>query len=251
MKYTSTRNSKINISSHQAKLEAERKAKEQQQLVTETPEVAVESKPEIEGPKPASVEETVAPRPAVVNTVGRPAALRNYANRKPNFEAIENDEQRMLIQRMAAEDKGRIAVQKRLENAKMSDATTSAKLEQLQRSQDVMATMKPANAREEYQPQAFNRDALRKRKGVDYRISVALAEIDLSESVTEALSAEQGGATSVSAVDLLVGHYRTQMDARAELLYLKGMGFENSAMVVQLDGKQISLEQVKKVSFID
>ncbi len=234
-----------------AKLEAERKAKEQQQLVMETPEVAVESKPEIEGPKPASVEETVAPRPAFVNTVGRPAALRNYANRKPNFEAIENDEQRMLIQRMAAEDKGRIAVQKRLENAKISDATTSAKLEQLQRSQDVMATMKPANAREEYQSQAFNRDALRKRKGVDYRIAVALAEIDLSESVTEALSAEQGGATSVSAVDLLVGHYRTQMDARAELLYLKGMGFENSAMVVRLDGKQISLEQVKKVSFID
>jgi len=234
-----------------AKLEAERKAKEQQQLVTETLEVAVTSKPKIEAPKPAPLAETVAPRPAVVNTAGRPAALRNYANRKPNFDAIEDNEQRMLIQRMAAEDKGRIAVQKRLENAKMTDATNAAKLEQLQRSQDVMATMKPANAREEYQPQAFNRDALRKRKGVDYRIAVALAEIDLSESVTEALSAEQGGATSVAAIDLSVGHHRTQMDARAELLYLKGLGFENSAMVVQLDGNQISLEEVKKVSFVD
>ena len=234
-----------------AKLEAERKAKEQQQLVAESGEVAVAPQPEMEAPKPASVEGAVAPRTAVVNTVSGPAALRNYANRKPNFDAIENDEQRMLIQRMAAEDKGRIAVQKRLEIAKMMDATTSAKLGQLQRSQDVIATMKPANAREEYQPQAFNRDALRKRKGVDYRIAVALAEIDISESVTEALSAEPGGATSVSAVDLLVGHYRTEMDARAELLYLKGMGFENSSMEVQLDGKPISLEEVKKVLFVD
>jgi colicin import membrane protein len=234
-----------------AKLEAERKAKEQQQLVAESGEVVVAPQPEMEAPKPASVEGAVAPRTAVVNTVSGPAALRNYANRKPNFDAIENDEQRMLIQRMAAEDKGRIAVQKRLENAKMMDATTSAKLGQLQRSQDVIATMKPANAREEYQPQAFNRDALRKRKGVDYRIAVALAEIDISESVTEALSAELGGATSVSAVDLLVGHYRTEMDARAELLYLKGMGFENSSMEVQLDGKPISLEEVKKVLFVD
>ena len=236
-----------------AKLEAERKAKEQQQQVVQTPEVAVAPQSEIEEPKiaPVPVAETVSSRPVAANTAGRPAALRNYSNRKPSFEAIEDNEQRLLIQRMAAEDKGRIAVQKRLENAKMTDANASSKLEQFQRSQDVMATMKPSNAREEYQPQAFNRDALRKRKGVDYHIAVALAEINLSESVTEALSAEQGVATSVASFDLSVGHYRTQMDAHAEMLFLKGIGFENSKIVVQLDGNKISLEEVKKVLFVD
>jgi hypothetical protein len=188
-----------------------------------------------------------------VSNSGRPVAMRNYSNRNPDFTAIKDDSQRVLIQRMAAEDRGRIAVLKRVNNAEATEGKggkSVEKLEQLQRTREVLANNPRSIAREDLK-QAYDKNELRQRKDVIYRVQVELGENSISDKVQEALDPAYVAQLSKESVKIRVGHFTTMADTRSELSLLRNLGITHATIVPFANGLETTLSVATSMPFID
>jgi len=202
-------------------------------------------------PNAATKPETAETRSTSTEKTDRTAALRDYSKRTADFTAIQDKDQRVLVQRMAAEDRGRLAVQKQVNNAALTDARSAEKLEKLQRTQDVLANAAKLNARENATASGNSKDDLRKRKDLEYRIAVKFPELTLSEHVSDALNPEYAASMNLGVPQIIVGRQLTLADARSEVGQLAAQGFAKSTILALLNGAPVSLENARSVPFID
>ncbi|MCF8259089.1 MAG: hypothetical protein K9J06_16155, partial [Flavobacteriales bacterium] len=182
---------------------------------------------------------------------GREAALRDYGKRRVDFMVISDIAQRSLVQRLAAEDRGRLAVLKRLANAKATDAMAAQAMEGNARTREVLAEIRPAVAREEQMPAAFDRNGLRRRKNVDFRILVALGEFQLSEAVRESLDPLYLAQLQLPEFELLTDYQTTPVDARRTRNHLRDLGFANAAIAPMLNGSPISMSEAVAAPLVE
>ncbi len=179
--------------------------------------------------------------------------MRNYSNRNPDFTAIKDESQRVLIQRMAAEDRGRIAVLKRVNNAEATEGKggkSVEKLEQLQRTKEVLANNPRSIAREDLK-QAYDKNELRQRKDVTYRVQAELGENSISDKVQEALDPAYVAQLSNESIKLRVGHFTTMADTRSELSLLRNLGITHFTIVPFANGLETTLSAATSMPFID
>jgi len=206
-------------------------------------------------PKAETISPVVVEQPRAVRVqpdmTGRDAALRDYGRRSVDFSSIADAGQRSLIQRMAAEDRGRMAVLKRLENARAKNANEAKSVETKQRTMDVLANAPVALAREEQMPSAFDRNDLRRRKNVDFRIIVALGEFEVSEKVRESLDPLYLSQLQLPEFELLTDYQTTPVDARRTRNHLRDLGFTNSAIAPFLSGAQVSMSEALNAPLVE
>jgi hypothetical protein len=238
-----------------AKIEAQKKSEELKEslivdslvLVVDTSKTValIEAQP-VKTPSSKTIAENV-------SNSGRPVAMRNYSNRNPDFTAIKDESQRVLIQRMAAEDRGRIAVLKRVNNAEATEGKggkSVEKLEQLQRTKEVLAN-NPRSISRENLKQAYDKNELHQRKDVTYRVQVELGENSISDKVQEALDPAYVAQLSNESVKLRVGHFTTMADTRSELSLLRNLGITHSTIVPFANGLETTLSAATSMPFID
>lgn len=229
----------------------EKKAEVAEVVETEEPvEVAVE--------EPKKVEEAAAPREAAVGTVGAihtlTAAKRDYSKVKPSYEAIENSDMRRMIKRMRAEDVGRLAVLKNMKNEWVQAGRTQEALTEIKdnrRNQDVLANLPTAQGREEYIRPPYNKDELRQRQDVYYKLELAMEPAGVSETVSGAMRPEAAIVFAMPVVELKTGHFATLASARAEMRVLENRGLTKVRLVPFHNGGEVTLSDVQEVPFVD
>jgi hypothetical protein len=213
----------------------------------------VENEPMVHRAVHVNVEQEQAPKTVrqPVDYSGREAALRDYGKRSADFSAITDSDQRSLIQRMAAEDRGRLAVLKRLANAKASDPKSADKLENSPRTRDVIARSAVSVAREETVPTSFDRNDLRKRKGLDLRVAVVLGGFQLSDKVQEALDPAYLAQLQLPEFELLTDYQVTMVDIRRTRNHLRDLGFSDSSIAPTTEGVRLPMSDALQLLFVD
>ncbi len=223
----------------------------QEPLVVQQPVVEPAPVARLEEPVHMEKEQALKSERKPVDYSGREAAMRDYGRRTADFSTIADNDQRLLIQRMAAEDRGRLAVLKRLANAKVSDPKAADKLENNQRTRDVLARSAMSAAREEIVPSSFDRNDLRKRKGLDLRVAVMLGDFQLSDKVQEALDASYSAQLQLPEFELLTDYQVTMVDIRRTRNHLRELGFDNSAVVPTVEGVRLPMSDALQLPFVD
>ncbi len=213
----------------------------------------VENVPMVNRAIHVNVEQEQAPKTVrqPVDYSGREAALRDYGKRSADFSAIADSDQRSLIQRMAAEDRGRLAVLKRLANAKASDPKSADKLENSPRTRDVMARSAVSVTREETVPTSFDRNDLRKRNGLDLRVAVVLGGFQLSDKVQEALDPAYLAQLQLPEFELLTDYQVTMVDIRRTRNHLRDLGFSDSSIAPTTEGVRLPMSDALQLPFVD
>jgi hypothetical protein len=213
----------------------------------------VENVPMVNRAVHVNVEQEQAPKTVrqPVDYSGREAALRDYGKRSADFSAITDSDQRSLIQRMAAEDRGRLAVLKRLANAKASDPKSADKLENSPRTRDVIARSAVSVAREETVPTSFDRNDLRKRNGLDLRVAVVLGGFQLSDKVQEALDPAYLAQLQLPEFELLTDYQVTMVDIRRTRNHLLDLGFSDSSIAPTTEGVRLPMSDALQLPFVD
>jgi hypothetical protein len=181
-------------------------------------------------------------------------ALRNYERSKPDFNAIKDRSMKRMIQRMRAEDVGRIAVLKKMKNDWVDAGKTSEAITEIKsnvRNQEVLATNEDRPQREERIREPFNQNSLREREQVYYKLDFSLVTPAVSETVSEAMTPEQVMTFVTPEFKLESGHFQTLADARSELRYYQGRGFNSVKVVAYQNGNPISLSDVEAIPFVD
>ena len=199
-----------------------------------------------EGPR--TVESTVGTIPFLT------AARRNYATTKPSFEKIEDSGMRRMIKRMRAEDVGRMAVMKNIKNEKIDAAGDQQALKEIQqnlRNQDVLATTASSGSREEYVRPPFDRNHLRKRQDVYYKLEFTVTTKGISETVSEAMKPELAIAFAMPTIELQSSYFQTLADAMSGYNEYKGRGFDSVQIVPYLKNEKVTLSDVQGVPFVD
>ncbi|MGB1317009.1 MAG: hypothetical protein ACPG5W_02315, partial [Flavobacteriales bacterium] len=233
--------------------------------------IAVSSEPVVEESEPSApakeaavevVEEIAetAPTPAPaerVETVGTipflKAEIRNPERSKPSFSAIQDKSKRRMIKRMRAEDVGRLAVLKNIRNEKIDAAGDAKAVESIQanlRNKDVLATS-TLNGREEYIRPPFNKDDLKRRKDVFYKLEFRIAPENVSQIVLESMTPEQEMTFAIAEFDLTSDLYLTMADANSGYREYAGRGFDALKVVPYLNGAPTTLSVVEEIPFID
>jgi len=240
-------------------------------VVEEKEEVAVEETALIEGVEETTTdnqfveEEKAMEIPAVEEEVaaaeagaGRihflDPALRDYGKRKADFSGIENKTMKRMVQRMRAEDVGRLAVLKNMKNQWVDAGKTQESLKEIKsntRNQDVLADVADRPTREEKIRQPFNKNDLRERENVFYKLDLKLTSAGVSETVSNAMTPEQSMTFFMPDFQIATGYFTSLADAEAEKRYYKNRGFESVQVVAFHNGEQISLSDVASIPFVD
>lgn len=210
--------------------------------------------------EPVVVAETTEEVDLVVNEFGQQIpflepAMRDYSNRpKPNFKSIENTSMRRMIQRMRAEDIGRLAVIKNMKNQWVDQGKTQeaiSAIKQNKRNQEVLANLVEPVSREEKVRDPFDKNDARAREGVHYQLEFQLVSSNVSETVTEAMSPEQEMTFAMPEFSITTDHFQNLADARAEKRYYNQRGFDAVEVVAYLNGDRILLSDAKNIPFVD
>jgi hypothetical protein len=212
-------------------------------------------------PKPVAVVPEQAPAPAKTLVIkapasktdmaSRPAALRDYSTRDVDFNAIENEATRRMVQRMAAEDRGKMAVLKNVNNLRAAGSSDVASVVAAPRVAAIIASEAARQVREETQSLRFDRDDLRRRKGVNYRLSLNFDDLVLSDEVMLALDPAYAQTMMLPDVQLMVDHADTPVDIRRSVTHLRDLGFGHVRSVPVVNGKVESVEVVSQMPFVD
>lgn len=182
------------------------------------------------------------------------AALRDYSKRKPDFSQIANLELRRMVQRMRAEEVGRLAVLKNVRNKWVDQGKTLAAAETLKqnnRNQDVLSNLTVTEPREEKVRPPFDRNDLRQRQDVLYRLQVSITTTPVSERVMETMNPEQAMTFAMPEVQLQTGYFRTLADARSGMFEYRSRGLGKVGIVAYHQGQPILLSDVDKIPFVD
>jgi hypothetical protein len=207
--------------------------------------------------KPKDLELAAAPKEAAVGTVGTipflTAAKRDYSIGKPSYDKIENAEMRRMVKRMRAEDVGRLAVLKNMKNewvqaGKSQEALTEIK--DNRRNKDVLANLSD-RGREEYIRPPFDKNDLRARQDVYYKLSFVMEPAGVSETVSAAMSPESAITFAMPSVNISSGYYVTLADVRADMKDYQNRGLNNVRIVPFLNGSEVTLSDVQDVPFVD
>lgn len=211
-------------------------------------EVALEEEVQIdEAPKSQSVVATQEPYSGEV-------ALRDYSKRQTDFSKIENPTMKRMVKRMRAEDIGRMAVLKNMKNQWVESGKTQEALAEIkanERNQDVLANLPQTQAREEVLKNPFSKDDLRTREGVYYKLDLRLKPANVSETVSEAMNAEQAVTFAMPDFQLSTGYFTNYADAQAEMRLYASRGFDAVQVVAYLNGEPVLLSDVQNIPFID
>jgi hypothetical protein len=182
-------------------------------------------------------------------------AQRDYSKRpKPNFSNIENSSMRRMVQRMRAEDIGRLAVLKNMKNQWIEEGKSQESLQEIKenrRNQDVLANLVEPVGREEKIREPFDQNDLRTREGVHYQLGFKLTTPNVSETIQEAMSPEQAMTFAMPEFRINSDHFLNLADARAEMRYYRQRGFDNVEIVAYLNGDKIMLSDAENIPFID
>ena len=182
------------------------------------------------------------------------AALRDYGKRKPSFDKIEDPSIRRMVKRMRSEDIGRIAVLKNMKNQWIEDGKTSESVKRIKdniRNRDVLETVASTPSREEYVRPPFDKNTLKKRQDVHYKIAFEISTARVSETISEAMSPEQAISFSMPEFDIQSGYYQTLADANSDLKEYKGRGFDSLKVVPYLKNEAVQLSDVIDIPFVD
>ncbi|MFT4544614.1 MAG: hypothetical protein ACI9EQ_001074 [Bacteroidia bacterium] len=181
------------------------------------------------------------------------AAIRNPERAKPSFDAIEDKSQRRMIKRMRAEDVGRIAVLKNIKNEKIDakgDAKSVEAIQQNLRNQDVVANAS-LNKREEYVRPRFDKNNLRQRQDVFYKLKFNITPKTVSETISEAMAPEQAMTFAMPEFDMTSDLYFTFADANSGYREYIDRGFDALKLVPYFKGAPTTLSVVEEIPFID
>ena len=183
------------------------------------------------------------------------AALRDYGTRsKPSFDEIENPSMRRMIKRMRSEDIGRIAVLKNMKNDWVDAGKSAESLKNIKeniRNKDVLETVASAPSREEYVRAPFDKNTLRKRKDVHYKLELGISTSGVSETISETMTPEQAISFVMPEFDLQTGYYQTLADAESDYKEYRSRGFETVRIVPYLKNEPVRLSDVAEAPFID
>lgn len=203
---------------------------EQEEPVLQTEAVSSEQKSNVEAisiEKTEEIEGDFHPSASRVFKI-RPA-LRDYSLRIFDPNTVEDRKTRRLLQRMNAEDRGRLAVLKSIHNAAIDaggDEKTLASIANNVRNKEVLSS-RTRVAREAIDPTtAFNWSDRGKRSGVTYRLSFKFEHLPISNRIRENMDPASEAVFQNPQVKLETGRYFTLADARsAQLEYRsRGMG---------------------------
>ncbi len=181
-------------------------------------------------------------------------ALRDYGKRKADFSGIENKTMKRMVQRMRAEDVGRLAVLKNMKNQWVDAGKTQESLKEIKsntRNQDVLAVVADRPTREERVREPFDKNDLRERENVFYKLDLKLTTAGVSETVSNAMTPEQSMTFFMPEFQIATGYFTSLADAEAEKRYYKNRGFEAVQVVAFHNGEQISLSDVASIPFVD
>ena len=181
-------------------------------------------------------------------------ALRDYGKRKADFSGIENKTMKRMVQRMRAEDVGRLAVLKNMKNQWVDAGKTQESLKEIKsntRNQDVLAYVADRPTREEKVREPFDKNDLRERENVFYKLDLKLTSAGVSEMVSNAMTPEQSMTFFMPEFQIETGYFTSLADAEAERRYYKNRGFEAVQVVAFHNGEQISLSDVASIPFVD
>lgn len=181
------------------------------------------------------------------------AAIRNPDKSKPSFSGIEDISLRRMVKRMRAEDVGRLAVIKNIKNERIDatgDEKAMADIEKNLRNQDVLANA-AANSREEYVRPAFDKDHLKERQDVYYKLEFRIKTSNVSETILESMTPEMEMTFAMPEFKLKSEFYRTFADVNSGYREYTGRGFTDVVIIPYLKGEQTTLSTVQEIPFID
>nr|MBP9152270.1 hypothetical protein [Flavobacteriales bacterium] len=198
------------------------------------------------------------PKQASTGTVGTipflTAAKRSYSTTKPSFEKIEDVSMRRMVQRMRAEDVGRMAVLKNMKNEWVDAGKSDKALKEIKgniRNQDVLESVAAAPSREEYIRPPFDKNNLRKRQGVYYKLEFRITTTGVSQTVSESMTPEQAISFAMPEFELQDGFYHTLADATSDFKEYQRRGFDSLRIIPFLNNEQVTLSDVSEVPFVD
>jgi len=194
-------------------------------------------------------------REATVGTIPfLTATKRHPSNQKPLFNNIKDSKMRSLIKRMRGEDIGRLAVLKNMNNQKIDaaeDETAIKTIQENRRNKEVLENAQKRVARKEYVRPRFNKNDLKQRKEVYYKLVFIIKTVSVSETIENAMKPELLATFTMPEFDLQSGHFTTLADARSEYHHYRGRGFEDVQIVPYLRGEKVMLSDVEKIPFIE
>ena len=197
--------------------------------------------------KPAQREITVGTIPFLE------ATIRNPERSKPSFDKITDKGVRRMVKRMRSEDVGRLAVLKNIRNTKIDangDAETIKNIQNNLRNQEVLASSN-YNSREEYIRPAFNKDHLKERQNVYYKLEFVVKTSSVSETILESMSPENEMVFAMPEFDLTSEFYSTFADANSGIREYLGRGFKAVSITPYLNGEPATLSVVEQIPFVD
>jgi len=176
-------------------------------------------------------------------------ALRSYASRAVDFGAIEDPAKRSMIQRMAAEDRGRMAVLKQHDNASIVHPENAESLAKLPRTAEVLSRQPVKKT--EVVPTTFDPTELRQRKDVSFRAMVALGDFVLSETVMEALDPIYAQQVLLPEFDIVTDHVLTPLEAKRVASRLRESGLSNFTIVPFLRNVPVTMSAIQNLPLVD
>lgn len=224
---------------------------EQAEEIT-TPEEVLEDQKPVE--EPAAQEEIATSESGVGRIPFLTPAMRDYSKLKADFSGIEDKTMKRMVQRMRSEDVGRLAVLKNMKNEWIDAGKTQESLQEIKsntRNKDVLADLGSRATREEKNREPFNKNDLRERQNVWYKLDLKLTSEGVSETVAEAMTPEQSMTFFMPEFEISTGYFTTLADVKSEKRFYQKRGFETVRIVVFHNGEQITLSDVTSVPFVD
>ena len=184
-------------------------------------------------------------------------AMRDYTNRQVDFNSIQDRGKRRLIQRMLAEDRGRLAVLKNIHNSRIDYSSDQAALRKLRtnaRNRDVLSGLEIAQARiddtgeEEIKVNWFDRHV---REGITYRLAFVFKPNPVSENIREAINSLIETNFEMVQTNISTGYHTKLANARAEFLEYRSRGYSNMEVQAFEQGGQIPLTEVMNRAVIE
>ena len=174
-------------------------------------------------------------------------AMRDYSARKTDLSKIEDKTKKRLIQRMLAEDRGRLGVLKNIHNSRLDnslDKQALAKLEANTRNREVLSGLALANQLAEASSESaakinwFDRN---ERMGITYRLMFQFKPSQVSEYVLDAVAASGQPDVEIDGTDLRTGYHTKLAEARAEFLEFRSRGYSNMEIQAFDNGSPVKL----------
>ena len=184
-------------------------------------------------------------------------AKRYYTNREVDFNSIQDRRKRRLIQRMLAEDRGRLAVLKNVHNSRIDLSNDKGELAWLNaniRNQEVLAGFELAQARFEtiaengVKVNWFDRGL---REGIIYRLALSFKLSSVSDRILEAMAPLIEANFEMPRTSLNTGYHTKLADARSEFLEYRSRGYSNIEIRAFENGDQIPLIEVMNKAVIE